>query len=199
MNSGIFIERNGILNLARVVGRAQVSPCSAEEFVVNSEAREPLDQLRSAGFVLIATVNQPALSTGQLARRDLEEMHKRLKNLLPLDDIRVCPHTEADDCPCRKPKAGLFFEAAHHWRLNLDQSFVLSDKWQDAEAAQNAGCTSILVRSPWNGHGHHDYVAANLAEAANRIMQIHKYRSQPLLEPGIESQSITSLIGAECR
>jgi phosphoglycolate phosphatase-like HAD superfamily hydrolase len=49
---------------------------------------------------------------------------------------------------------------------------VISDKWQDAKAAQIAGCTSVLVRSPWIGDDHHDFVVGSLAEAVGKIRQL---------------------------
>ncbi len=117
--------------------------------------------------------NQPAISRGDLSRRELDRMHDVLRRIFALDDILVCPHDAADFCPCRKPKPGLLTEAAFKWHLNLDHCFVLSNKWQDGEAAFNAGCTSLLIASPWIGKGHHDIVLPNLADAIKRILQLH--------------------------
>src|SRR5690242_18280904 len=99
-------------------------------------------------------------------------MHERLRKVFPLDDILVCPHDETDRCPCRKPRPGLLLEAAFKWHLDLDRSFVISDKWQDAEAAHNAGCTSVLIRSPWNGTGHRDFIVPDLYAAVYKILQM---------------------------
>jgi D-glycero-D-manno-heptose 1,7-bisphosphate phosphatase len=132
-----------------------------------------LRQLKSAGFLLIATTHQPMLSGGGLDRRELERMHDTLRRIFNLDDIFICPHDVADCCPCRKPKPGLILEAAFKWHINLNQSFVLGNKWQDAEAADNAGCLSLLIDSPWIGHGHHDIVLPTVAEAALKIVHLH--------------------------
>ena len=61
------------------------------------------EHLKSAGFLLIATTNQPGLSLETLSRRELDRMHEKLRRCFPLDDILVCPHAQMDDCPCRKP------------------------------------------------------------------------------------------------
>jgi histidinol phosphatase-like enzyme len=95
-----------------------------------------------------------------------------LRAKLPLDDILVCPHDETDRCPCRKPKPGLLLEAAFQWHLDLTISFVVSSKWQDAEAARAAGCTSLLLQSPWIGDGHHDFVLPDLGAIADKILQL---------------------------
>jgi D-glycero-D-manno-heptose 1,7-bisphosphate phosphatase len=172
VKAAIILERDGILNRVRVEHQHQVNPRSIEEFQIVTTSREPLEELKQAGFVLLATTNQPGVSRGYLARRDLDLMHDLLKRELPLDDILVCPHDEMDDCPCRKPRPGLLQEAAYQWHLDLERSFVISDKWQDAEAARQVGCTSLLIRSPWNGQGHHDFILSSLEDAATRILQL---------------------------
>ena len=149
MKLGVFIERDGVLNQVRVERQHQVSPLTMEEFHVNKEAAPLLSKLKAAGLILIAATNQPGISRGYQNRREMDRMHDQLRRLLPLDDIFVCPHDETDRCPCRKPKPGLLVEAAFKWKLDLDRSFVISDKWQDAEAARTAGCTSMLISSPW--------------------------------------------------
>lgn len=142
--------------------------------VLNRAAIEPLKQLKAAGFLLIATTNQPGISRGYITRREIDLMHSIIMKAFPLDEIMMCPHDDADRCPCRKPKPGLFREAAFKWQLILDHSFVISDKWQDAKAAQNAGCTSLLLKSPWSAMGHHDFVVSDLETAAARILQLQQ-------------------------
>ena len=63
-------------------------------------------------------------------------------------------------------------EAAFKWHLDLERSYVVSDKWQDAQAAHLAGCSSLLLKSPWIGKGHHDFVLSSLSEVVQKIMQL---------------------------
>ena len=173
MKSGVFFERDGILNLVKVERGHQLTPLSLDEFQLNPAALEPLQKLKAAGFVLLATTNQPGLSRGYLPRRELDRMHAVLMQRFPLDEILVCPHDESDHCNCRKPNTGLLTEAAFKWQLGLDRSYVVSDKWQDAQAAHVIGCTSLLLKSPWTGKGHHDFVLSNLSELFEKIQQAH--------------------------
>lgn len=173
MRSAVFFERDGILNLVRVEREHQVIPLTMEAFELNPQAEEPLDRLKEAGFLLFATTNQPGLSQGRQSRTDLDLMHEVMSRRFKLDGVLLCPHDESDHCPCRKPKAGLIAEAAFQWHLDLDRSFVVSDKWQDAQSAHVAGCTSVLIRSPWNGRNHHDVIVDDLASAAEKIIQLH--------------------------
>ena len=172
MKAAVIFERDGVLNHARVDRQSQASPLTLDEFRIRDEAIASLHALKSAGFLLLSTTHQPGLSRGTLSRRELDLMHGILKKRLNLDDILLCPHDEDDRCPCRKPKPGLLQEAAFKWHLDLDRCYVVSDKWQDAAAAHNAGCTSLLIKSPWNGSGHRDYLVADFPAAICKILQL---------------------------
>lgn len=172
MKTAIFFERDGVLNLARTERNNQVAPLSSDDFKINPDAVAALRELKAAGFLLIATTNQPGLSRGVLPRRELDRMHDMLKRQLPLDDILVCPHDQSDRCTCRKPGTGLLLEASFKYHLDLGLCFVVSDKWQDAQAAQVVGATSLLLRSPWIGKGHHDFAADSLSEIVQKIQQL---------------------------
>jgi D-glycero-D-manno-heptose 1,7-bisphosphate phosphatase len=175
MKRAVFIERDGILNEVRVGPKNQIAPLTLEEFKIKSDAETGLRKLKTAGFLLIVTTNQPGLSRGYQSRRELDRMHDLVRRSFPLDDILVCPHDESDHCPCRKPRPGLLIESAFKWHLNLDHSFVISDKWQDAEAARTAGCTSVMLQSPWVGQVHHDFVLAELNDIVEKILSLKQH------------------------
>jgi len=178
IRQAVFIERDGSLNQARAGFSGRASPLTMDEFRVNEEAIPLLKKLKAAGLLLIATTNQPGLSRGQQSRRELDRMHDLLRATFDLDDLLLCPHDEAHPCFCRRPKPGLLVEAGFKWRLNLDLCYVVSDKWQDAEAARAIGSTSLLVDSPWVGKVHRDFLGANLAAVVERILQMQG--AQPL-------------------
>jgi len=175
MRIAVFLERDGVLNNPG----SRVAPRTARDFEVNHDLIEPLGILKGAGFLLIATTNQPGVCRGDIPRSELDMMHLRLHREPPLDDIMVCPHEENDNCPCRKPNPGLFQEAAFKWHIELDRSYIISDKWQDAEAARQVSCVSLLLDSPSCGSGHHDYLLPDVESAFERIVLIEQKR--PLL------------------
>jgi D-glycero-D-manno-heptose 1,7-bisphosphate phosphatase len=172
MRPAVIIERDGILNHPRVEKNQPVPPLRFEDFHINEDAIEPIKELKAAGFLVIVTTNQPGLSRGTQSRRELDLMHGMMRRKFPIDDLFICPHDEMDRCPCRKPKPGLIKEAIWKWQLDMDRSFVISDKWQDAQAAHVMGCTSILLQSPWNGKGHHDFVLPDIPSLAQKILQL---------------------------
>ena len=168
----VFIERDGVLNQGRIERQNQVSPMTMEDFRVNREAVPLLKELKAAGLLLMVTTNQPGLSCGYQSRRELDQMHELLRATFALDDIFVCPHDATDACSCRRPKPGLLVEAGFKWRLNLDHCFVISDKWQDAEAARAVNCTSLLLQSPWNGAARRDLVLPDLAAVVDKLLRL---------------------------
>jgi D-glycero-D-manno-heptose 1,7-bisphosphate phosphatase len=172
MKAAVFLERDGILNLCDQSGRHQVVPRRLEEFRVNPAAHGLLSQLKQAGFVLIVATNQPGVVRGHFSRSELDRMHAFLRRQLPLDDILICVDDDPSH-PCCKPNPGLFLEAGFKWGLDLDRSFVISDKWPDAKAAHIAGCTSVMVQSPWVGNDHHDFVVNDLPSAVAKILHLH--------------------------
>jgi D-glycero-D-manno-heptose 1,7-bisphosphate phosphatase len=179
MKVAVFIERDGVLNQVRIERQNQVSPITLEDFHMNLEAVPLLKKLKAAGLLLLATTNQPGLSRGYQTRRELDRMHELLRPTFALDDILVCPHDETDGCSCRRPKPGLLVEAGFKWRLNLDHCFVISDKWQDAEAARAVNCTSLLLQSPWNGAARRDLVLPDLAAAVDKLLRLRT--AKPLI------------------
>jgi len=177
MKPAVFIERDGILNKPRVERQHQVSPLTLDQFHLNTELAPLLHELKVAGLLLIVTTNQPGISRGYQSRRELDRMHQLVRSTFPVDDLLVCPHEDNDRCHCRKPKPGLLIEAAHKWGIDLNRSFVISDKWQDAETARRAGATSMLVQSPWLGDGHHDFILPDLGTLVEKLLQLVSPRS----------------------
>jgi D-glycero-D-manno-heptose 1,7-bisphosphate phosphatase len=172
MKVAVFFEQDGILTLPRAVRDSRADTHRNEQPAINESAIILLRELKAAGLILIATANRPGLSTGHQSRREQDLVHDRLRQVFPLDDILICPHAPSDHCPCRKPRPGLFTEAAFKWHLNLGLSFVVSDKWPDAEAARICGCVSLLLESPWIGAGHHDFVLPSLEEIQDKILSL---------------------------
>jgi D-glycero-D-manno-heptose 1,7-bisphosphate phosphatase len=180
MKHAVFLERDGIFNQVRVERNHPVTPLSLEAFQVRLEVLPLVRRLKEAGLLVLVTTNQPGLTRGYQSRRELDRMHALLRANFPIDDILVCPHDDIDQCPCRKPKPGLFIEAGYNYLLDFDRSFVLSDRWQDAEAGRASGCTSVLIQSPWIGHVHRDFLVTDLEAGVDKICALH---ANPQLVP----------------
>jgi D-glycero-D-manno-heptose 1,7-bisphosphate phosphatase len=145
----VFIDRDGTINRAVVRAGKPYPPATAEEFELLPGAEGAIRALREAGFLVIIVTNQPDVANGTQRREVVEAMHERLRALGLCDDIKVCYHTAADGCDCRKPKPGMLIEAASDWQIDLGRSFMVGDRWRDVGAGKAAGCYTFLVESAY--------------------------------------------------
>jgi D-glycero-D-manno-heptose 1,7-bisphosphate phosphatase len=83
-----------------------------------------------------------------------------------LDAIYYCAHHPSVgeppyriDCDCRKPKPGLIWRAAKEFTVDLENSWVVGDRYSDIELARNAGLKSAFVLSGY-GRGEWEHQRA---------------------------------------
>ena len=141
----VFLDRDGVLNRAIVAGGRPGAPRTVEEFVILPGAVACLQELKRMGFTLIVVTNQPDVARGRQSVAAVQEMHRRLQAELPVDDVLVCLHDEADNCQCRKPRPGLLIEAQRKYNLDLSRSFLIGDRWKDVDAGNAAGLKTVLI------------------------------------------------------
>ena len=144
-NRAVFLDRDGVLNLALVRDGKPYSPANLTELELAPQAKEALRELKAQGFKLLVVTNQPDVAKGITTRAVVEEIHRKLASELPVDDIFVCYHKDGDGCDCRKPKPGMILEGARKYDVDLAESFMIGDRWRDVEAGQNAGCRTIFI------------------------------------------------------
>jgi D-glycero-D-manno-heptose 1,7-bisphosphate phosphatase len=172
----VFLDRDGVLIRTDVRDGRPFAVSKASDMEVLPEAPGAVASLKTLGFLTIVATNQPDIATGKLAQAELDAMHRALAGRMMLDDILVCPHIDADQCECRKPKAGLLREAARRHNIDLKASFMVGDRWRDVEAGRAAGCTTIFVDRGYREtlRGPADHVVADVGQAANVIARLAK-------------------------
>lgn len=166
----VFLDRDGVINRAVVRAGKPHPPASVDELELLPGVPEALARLKAAGYSLVVVTNQPDIARGATTAGAVEAIHARLRATLPIDEIRVCPHDDADGCACRKPKPGLLLRPPRH---DLAASVMVGDRWRDIEAGRAAGCgVTILV-----DYGYDEAPAAeptarvgSLAEAADWLL-----------------------------
>ena len=143
----VFVDRDGVINANRA---DHVLDWGQFEFLPG--VLDALAMLAAAGLPVIVVTNQAAVARGLLSVHDLAEMHRRMAARIraaggDVLDVLYCPHDAAARCDCRKPKPGLFFQAARLHDIDPAASYYVGDALTDIQAGQAAGCTCILVRT----------------------------------------------------
>jgi D-glycero-D-manno-heptose 1,7-bisphosphate phosphatase len=174
MRQAVFLDRDGLLNRAflHADGKSH-PPASPRELEIMPGVMDVCQSLRRIGFLLIVVTNQPDVARGAQRREVVEAINMKLRQEIPLDDIIVCYHDEADNCPCRKPRPGMLLEAASAWDIDLPKSFMIGDRWTDVEAGRRVGCKTVLVNADHveAGRCHPDFQTDSLREAKRWISQ----------------------------
>jgi D-sedoheptulose 7-phosphate isomerase len=141
----VFLDRDGVINRSVIRDGRPFAPSKLEDLEILPGVPQALQDLKRLGYKLLVVTNQPDVSRGTQSPQTIRAMHQTLMAQLPLDDILVCPHTDHDNCDCRKPRPGMLLEAAHRHNIDLANSFMIGDRWRDIEAGYNAGCKTILI------------------------------------------------------
>jgi D-glycero-D-manno-heptose 1,7-bisphosphate phosphatase len=149
-------------------------PGDLDELEVLPGVEEACDRLRTAGFELVVVTNQPDIARGTQTTAAVWRINDALLMTLPLDEVVVCPHDDADGCACRKPKPGMLVDAAQRRGIDLAASFMVGDRWRDVEAGRRAGCRVVFVDHGYGEELAHepDVVVRGLGAAADWILAV---------------------------
>lgn len=170
----VFLDRDG------TVSRYMEYCRRPEDLALLPGAGAAIRQLNEAKFAVFIVTNQSAIGRGWLTLEGLAAIHDKLCSDLAqegarLEAIYACPHLPEDGCACRKPRTGLFEQAAREWGVALDASYVIGDRWLDVQSGLAAKATTILVQGghppepPRGVVAHH--TAQALPEAVRWILQ----------------------------
>lgn len=151
----IFLDRDGTINMAKGF------LTDVNDFELIEGVAEAIGRINKSGFLAVVVTNQPVIARGECSFEQLQKIHDKMETLLGkkgafIDGLFLCPHHtdkgfEGErieykvDCECRKPKAGLFFQAERALNIDLSQSYMVGDSETDIKAAENAGCKKAVL------------------------------------------------------
>jgi len=160
LRRAVFLDRDGTLNLdPGYLG-------NPDEVVLFPTVGESLSLLKNEyNFVLIAISNQSGVARGIIGKNDVDKVNQRINDLLEKFNVKIdafyyCTahpdFSSIEDCECRKPSPKMILDAAKEFEIDLSLSYMIGDAKTDIEAAKNAGCKSILVKT---GYGQESFNA----------------------------------------
>jgi D-glycero-D-manno-heptose 1,7-bisphosphate phosphatase len=138
----VFLDRDGVLNLAPVRNGKPHSPATVGDVEFEPGAATALRRLKAAGYRLVAVTNQPNVSRGVQSRDTIDAINDAVAAALDIDEVRVCYHDDEHRCECRKPMPGLLLQEPAH---DLPRSFMVGDRWRDIEAGRRAGVAATIL------------------------------------------------------
>ncbi len=103
-----------------------------------------------AEYVRAPESNQAGIGRGMMSEADLEAVHGKMLTEAEaaggrIDAVYVCPHDWDEGCSCRKPAPGMLWQAQREHNLDLTRVTFIGDDERDGQAADAAGCASLLV------------------------------------------------------
>jgi D-glycero-D-manno-heptose 1,7-bisphosphate phosphatase len=149
MNKAIFLDRDGVLNVA-VLGK--YVNC-ADDLTVFPFAGSAISIFNELGYKCYVITNQSGIAKGHFGLSALCEIHMKMSREIKavggkIERFYTCPHNPDDPmCECRKPKPGNILTCAKENDIDLSKSFMVGDAPSDIEAGRAAGCHTVAVLS----------------------------------------------------
>jgi len=141
----IILDRDGVINKD-----SDLYIKSPDEWIPIPGSPEAIAQLNQSGYRVVVCTNQSGIGRGLFGMDTLNAIHEKMIKTVAqaggtIDAIFYCPHTNADQCACRKPKPGMLEEIAERCNADLSDVPVVGDSLRDLEAALAVGARPILV------------------------------------------------------
>jgi D-glycero-D-manno-heptose 1,7-bisphosphate phosphatase len=141
----VILDRDGVINH------------DSDQYIKSPEEWKPIPgslaaiaRLNQAGYRVVVATNQSGVGRGLFETDTLIAIHEKMHKALVqvggrIDAIFFCPHTNADNCDCRKPKPGMFREIASRFNADLTGVPAVGDSLRDLQAAAALGAQPMLV------------------------------------------------------
>jgi len=180
MSPAIFLDRDGTINYE--IGYLS----EPDKFDLLPNALAGMKKLQDMGYRLVIITNQGGIGLGYFTREDFYRVNKKMlaevSNAgITIDKIYFCPHSKAENCPCRKPEIGLILRAKDDLNIDLSHSYFIGDSESDVKTGANAGIKTILIQSELVPNTREletkpNFVVKDLLEAAEIILKRERER-----------------------
>jgi D-glycero-D-manno-heptose 1,7-bisphosphate phosphatase len=145
MKRAVFLDRDGVINRAFVVNGVPTPPKNLEEVEFLDGVKEAIKLLNENGFTVVVVTNQPDVARGSVTRESVDSINTYLGHELGVEHFYTCFHDDSQECDCRKPMPGLLWKAARELDLDLQNSYMVGDRWRDITAGQAVGCLCFFI------------------------------------------------------
>ena len=143
----IILDRDGVINE------------DSDDFIKSPDEWLPIEgslaaiaKLTQAGYKVVVATNQSGVARDLFDMDILNSIHSKMIRLVAdaggvIDAVFFCPHSEQQNCECRKPKAGMLEQIAKRFHVELAGVPAVGDSLRDLQAAASVGARPLLVRT----------------------------------------------------
>lgn len=155
----VVLDRDGVIN---VDSDAFIK--SPDEWVAIPGSLEAIARLNQAGYRVAIASNQSGIGRGLFDMAELNAMHQKMNRAAAavggrIDAVFFCPHTQEDECDCRKPKPGMLQQIVDRYEIDPATTPVVGDSLRDLESGAALGFELHLVLT---GKGHKTLASGKL-------------------------------------
>lgn len=138
-----FLDRDGVINID--TGYVY----KIEDFIFENSIFDALNFIQENGFDIFIITNQSGISRGFFTESDFLKLTNWMlaefdKNGIKIKAVEFCPHLPNDNCSCRKPNTGLVEKLISKFNIDLNNSWIVGDKYSDIELAVNANIPNAI-------------------------------------------------------
>jgi D-glycero-D-manno-heptose 1,7-bisphosphate phosphatase len=141
----VVLDRDGVIN---VDSDAFIK--SPDEWVAIPGSLEAIARLNQAGYRVAIASNQSGIGRGLFDMAALNAMHEKMNRTAAavggrIDAVFFCPHTQEDECECRKPKPGMLQQIVERFEIDPTETPMVGDSLRDLQAGAALGFALHLV------------------------------------------------------
>jgi len=146
----LFIDRDGVI-LEEPSSDYQIDSIDKTRFVKGAITH--LHKIATEfGYYKVMITNQDGLGTASFPTEHFEPSQKLMLDTLEkegfvFDEIHIDKSFEKDKAPTRKPGTALLQHLMSNNSFDVQNSFVIGDRWSDIALAKNMGCKAIYLKS----------------------------------------------------
>ncbi len=151
LHHAIFLDRDGTINVD--TGYLK----KTDEVIILPGVSQGIRKLKDTfGFKIVVISNQAGVAKGLITLEDVEDVNKRVAELLKadgalIDSFYYCPFhpdfNSKEEANCRKPSPEMIFNAAKDLSIDLTRSYMVGDRSSDIECGINANVKTVLLQS----------------------------------------------------
>jgi len=143
----VVLDRDGVINH------------DTGDIITSIKQFKPIDgsfaaiaRLNQAGIKVAVAMNQSGIARGILDMDELHAINQRMSAQLQqvgghFDLLAFCPHSDANECSCRKPAPGMLYSILERLKIEASDAVMVGDSLKDVQAAMAAAIQPALVKT----------------------------------------------------